>query len=165
MEQELLQFIGIFIVGVVCGVIIMLVLNKLTSGTASPKGLKQEYDDYQEKVESHFEETSKKFQDMTEQYQDLYKHLSVGATSLCRPDSVAAGLADQSAETVKLEKKGDAVVESASEPTVESDPSQGEVVSNAEELVASENAPEADKAPESQVELDSSSVKTEEKSA
>lgn len=164
MEQELLQFIGIFIGGVVCGVIIMLLLNKLTSGTASPKDLKKEYDDYQEKVESHFEETSKKFQDMTAQYQDLYKHLSVGAASLCRPDSVAAGLADQSAETVKLEKKDSAVVESASEPAVADSPVQESVVNEAENLVNSDEVPEANVVPETQAESDASETKAEEKS-
>ena len=105
MESELLQLIVIFVVGLVCGALIMLLWNKLSSGSASPAGLKQEYQDYQDKVEAHFEETSKKFQDMTEQYQDLYKHLSVGATSLCRPDSVAAALADESEPQVKLENK------------------------------------------------------------
>ncbi len=95
MEQELLQIIGAFAGGVVVGVVIMLILNKLSSGSASPSSIKQEFDDYQNEVERHFEETSKKFKDMTEQYQDLYKHLSVGATSLCRPDSVAAALVDQ----------------------------------------------------------------------
>ena len=105
MESELLQLIVIFVVGLVCGALIMLLWNKLSSGSASPSGLKQEYQDYQDKVEAHFEETSKKFQDMTEQYQDLYKHLSVGATSLCRPDSVAAALADESQPQVKLENK------------------------------------------------------------
>ena len=112
MESELLQLIVIFVVGLVCGALIMLLWNKLSSGSASPAGLKQEYQDYQDKVEAHFEETSKKFQDMTEQYQDLYKHLSVGATSLCRPDSVAAALADESEPQVKLEnKEPSAVVE------------------------------------------------------
>jgi len=105
MESELLQLIVIFVVGLICGALIMLLWNKLSSGSASPSGLKQEYQEYQEKVETHFEETSKKFQDMTEQYQDLYKHLSVGATSLCRPDSVAAALADESQAQVKIEKK------------------------------------------------------------
>lgn len=105
MESELLQLIVIFFVGLVCGALIMLLWNKLSSGSASPGVVKQEYQDYQEKVETHFEETSKKFQDMTAQYQDLYKHLSVGATSLCRPDSVAAALADESQEQVKIEKK------------------------------------------------------------
>ena len=105
MEQQLLQFMGVFIGGLVCGILLMLVINKLSSGRASASGVKQEFDDYQEKVESHFEETSKKFQDMTAQYQDLYKHLSVGATTLCRSDSAAASLADQSADTVKIEKQ------------------------------------------------------------
>jgi len=106
MEQELLQFIGVFVGGMVAGIIIMLILNKLSSGSASPSAVKQEFDEYQNEVEKHFEETSKKFKDMTEQYQGLYKHLSVGATSLCRPDSVAAALADQTSpiqETSKLE--------------------------------------------------------------
>ena len=105
MESELLQLIVVFVVGLVSGALIMLLWNKLSSGSASPGGLKQEYQEYQEKVETHFEETSKKFQDMTAQYQDLYKHLSVGATSLCRPDSVAAVLADESQTQLKVEKQ------------------------------------------------------------
>ena len=105
MESELLQLILIFVAGLLSGALIMLLWNKLSSGSASPSGVKQEYQDYQDKVEAHFEETSKKFKDMTEQYQDLYKHLSVGATSLCRPDSVAAVLADKSEDTLKIESK------------------------------------------------------------
>lgn len=109
MEQELLQFIGVFAGGVVVGIIIMLILNKISSGSASPSAIKQEYQQYQGEVERHFEETSKKFKNMTEQYQDLYKHLSVGATSLCRSDSAAAALADQRSpmdEPSKLEDAG-----------------------------------------------------------
>ena len=105
MESELLQLIVVFVVGLVFGALIMLLWNKLSSGSASAGAVKQEYQDYQGKVETHFEETSKKFQEMTEQYQDLYKHLSVGATSLCRPDSVAATLADQSQPQVRIESK------------------------------------------------------------
>lgn len=102
MESQLLQLIAVFIVGLICGALIMLLWNKLSSGSASAAGLKLEYQEYQEQVEAHFEQTSKKFQDMTEQYQDLYKHLSLGATSLCRPDSVAAELADESKTQVKI---------------------------------------------------------------
>lgn len=108
MEQELLQIIGVFAGGVVVGIIIMLILNKMSSGSASPSAVKQEFEEYQNEVERHFEETSQKFKDMTEQYQDLYKHLSVGATSLCRPDSVAAALADESSpmsRPAQLEEK------------------------------------------------------------
>ncbi|MBL4670652.1 MAG: DUF1043 family protein [Arenicella sp.] len=105
MESELLQLIVVFIVGLICGALIMLLWNKLSSGSGSAAGLKLEYQDYQEKVETHFEQTSKKFQDMTEQYQDLYKHLSVGAASLCRPDSVAAALVGESKSQVKISSK------------------------------------------------------------
>jgi len=113
MEPELLQFIIIFAVGLFSGMLIMLLWNKLSSGSASPSSVKQDYDEYKTQVESHFEETSKKFQDMTEQYQDLYKHLAVGATSLCRPDSVAATLANDTGDKLKLEKKSAAQAEIA----------------------------------------------------
>ncbi len=105
MDTLILQFIGIFIFGFVAGLASILLFNKLRSGSVSANGVKQEYDEYKNQVEAHFEETSKKFQEMTEQYQDLYQHLAVGATSLCRPDSVAASLADSASSTAKLENK------------------------------------------------------------
>ncbi len=101
MELELLQFLGGIAVGLILGVVAMLVFNKVKTGSASPAGVKQEFEDYKNEVEAHFEATSKKFQNMTEQYQDLYQHLSVGATSLCRPDSVAAALVDGSGPASK----------------------------------------------------------------
>jgi len=144
MESELLQLIVVFVVGLISGALIMLLWNKLSSGSASPAGLKQEYQDYQEKVETHFEETSKKFQDMTEQYQDLYKHLSVGATSLCRPDSVAAALADESQAQVKIEKKEE-VVEATSEAemAVEEKPAE-DGAAKAESDVSAEDSASGD---------------------
>ncbi len=96
MELDLLQVFSGFVAGLIVGIAAVLLFNKLRSGSASPSSVKQEFDDYKSQVESHFEETSKKFQDMTEQYQDLYKHLSTGATTLCRPDSVAAALVEGS---------------------------------------------------------------------
>ena len=114
MEPHLLHSLLVFSAGLISGLIIMLIINKLKSGSMAPSNVKQEYQEYQDKVEEHFEETSKKFKEMTEQYQDLYKHLSVGATSLCRPDSVAAVLADESESQVKLEKKPEE--EKVSEP-------------------------------------------------
>ena len=100
MEFDFLQIAIGFGIGLLTAVIAMLIFNKARSGSVSAAGVKQEYDDYRSQVEEHFEETSKKFQNMTEQYQDLYEHLSLGATSLCSPGSVAAELADQS-ESVK----------------------------------------------------------------
>ncbi len=94
MELDLLHIFVAFGVGLLVGVLAMLVFNKLKSGSASPASIKQDFDDYKNDVEAHFEETSKKFKNMTDQYQDLYAHLSVGATSLCRPDSAAATLGE-----------------------------------------------------------------------
>lgn len=96
MELDLLQISSGFLAGLIVGLLAMLIFNKLKSGSVSAGGVKQEFDDYKNEVEAHFETTSKKFQNMTEQYQDLYKHLATGATTLCRPDSVAAALADES---------------------------------------------------------------------
>ena len=102
MEPELLNFTLVFLLGALVGIVIMLLVNKVRSGSATPRNVQQEFDTYQEEVERHFEETSRKFKNMTEQYQELYQHLSVGATSLCRPDSVAAALADERSPMDKL---------------------------------------------------------------
>jgi uncharacterized membrane-anchored protein YhcB (DUF1043 family) len=72
-----------------------MISNKLSSGSVSASKIKKEKDDYQAEVEAHFEQTSKKFKQMTAQYQDLYQHMSVGATTLCRPENITPGLTDQ----------------------------------------------------------------------
>jgi len=144
MEPYLLQMFMAFLAGLVIGIIIMLLVNKLRSGTMSPSTIKKEYQDYQAQVEEHFEETSKKFKDMTEQYQDLYKHLSVGATSLCRPDSVAATLADASESTVKLEKPKE-VKAQAQEKVKEAAPQAQKTSATKSEPVADKKVPTADK--------------------
>lgn len=85
----------VFFAGLIVGVISILVFNKLRTGNIPPNAIKKEKDDYQAKVEAHFDETAKKFKNMTAQYQELYQHLSVGATNLCRPEKITAGLIDQ----------------------------------------------------------------------
>ncbi|MEM7359464.1 MAG: DUF1043 family protein [Pseudomonadota bacterium] len=107
-EIELLTAITIFVAGVLAGVGAMLLVNKLGSGSASPTKIKKEMEDYQEQVEAHFEETSKKFKAMANQYQDLYQHMSVGATTLCRPENIAPGLTDQSSPVAAQAAKNDA---------------------------------------------------------
>ena len=94
-ELELLPAALIFFSGLVVGVLLMLVSNKLTGGSITASKVKKEKDEYQAQVEAHFEETSKKFKQMASQYQDLYQHMSVGATALCRPENIATGLTDQ----------------------------------------------------------------------
>ena len=108
MEPYLLHNLLVFIAGLVVGIVGVLIISKIKTGRMTSAAVKEEYQEYQGEVEKHFEETSKKLKDMTEQYQDLYKHLSVGATTLCRPDSVAAVIADKSAEALKLENQAEA---------------------------------------------------------
>ena len=107
MEPYLLHNLLVFIAGLVVGIVGVLIISKIKTGRMTSAAVKEEYQEYQGEVEKHFEETSKKLKDMTEQYQDLYKHLSVGATTLCRPDSVAAVIADKSAEALKLENQAE----------------------------------------------------------
>ena len=94
-ESELLPIIAVFFIGVAVGILATLLFNKLRTGSVSAGSIKKEKEAYQTEVEAHFEETSKKFKAMAGQYQDLYQHLSVGATTLCRPENIAQGLTDQ----------------------------------------------------------------------
>lgn len=140
MEQELLQFFGGLAVGFILGVVAMLIFNKVKSGSVSPAGAKQEFEDYKNEVEAHFEATSKKFQNMTEQYQDLYQHLSVGATSLCRPDSVAASLVDGSDPSSKPAQIEDKTVEA--ETKAETKANQDSQPDEEEPSPTNENGPQ-----------------------
>ena len=94
-ELELLPTLLIFLAGFIVGIAALMINNKLSGGSVSASKIKKEKDDYQVEVEAHFEETSKKFKQMAAQYQDLYQHMSVGATTLCRPENIAPGLTDQ----------------------------------------------------------------------
>lgn len=104
-EQELLHYFLFTLAGFVLGIITVLLVNKLRSGSASPVKIKREMEQYQADVESHFDETSEKFKQMAVQYQDLYKHLSVGATTLCRPEHIVPGLSDARDPLATIEKK------------------------------------------------------------
>ncbi len=120
-DQELLQYFLVFVVGAIVGVLATFFTNKVRSGSASPIKIKQEFEQYQEDVESHFEETSKKFKDLTTQYQDLYKHMSIGATTLCRPENRAKGLSDESMvlTATAIEKKSDEQKSAANKASVD----------------------------------------------
>lgn len=94
-EIQVIPAVLCFFAGAIVGISAILLFNKMRTGSASAGKIKQEMEDYQGEVEAHFEETSKKFKDMAAQYQDLYQHLSVGATTLCRPENSILGLSDK----------------------------------------------------------------------
>ena len=95
-DSDLIFLLFVFAGGLFSGVLLTLLFNKLRSGSASPASVKREMEEYQSQVEAHFDETSDKFKAMAEQYKDLYQHLSVGATTLCRPEHVVPGFTDES---------------------------------------------------------------------
>lgn len=120
-DQDLVTLIIVFIVGLIAGILLTLLINKVKNGSASPAAAKKEMSDYQDKVEAHFDESSKKFKHLADQYSDLYKHLSIGATTLCRPENISPGLiADQNPLIEKLETETKTTIESEQE-TVEPD--------------------------------------------
>lgn len=143
MEAYIPLFILIFIIGIILGIVGMLSFSKYKTGSMSSTTVKKEYEEYQDSVEKHFEETSQRLQDMTSQYQELYKHLAVGATTLCRPESVAAGIADKSDPGLQLENQSDekATDEAqASEDQAESNDSQDETAEKSADEASEESA-------------------------
>jgi uncharacterized membrane-anchored protein YhcB (DUF1043 family) len=106
-DANLILLVSLFLGGIIAGVLLTLLYNKIRSGNASPAAVKKEMKEYQEQVEAHFDETSDKFRAMAEQYKDLYEHLSVGATTLCRPDHVAPGLKHDGNPLQSLPKSAD----------------------------------------------------------
>ncbi|NNF17056.1 MAG: DUF1043 family protein [Gammaproteobacteria bacterium] len=71
------------IAGFFIGIGVMMMLDRRKAGGKSVDQLREEFDDYREKVASHFGETSELFRDMTEKYRDVYNHLAAGSQSLC----------------------------------------------------------------------------------
>ncbi len=111
-DQNLVALIIVFVVGLIVGMLLTLLTNKVRSGSASPAAVKKEMEEYQDKVEAHFDESSVKFKQLADQYSDLYKHLSIGATTLCRPENISPGLiADNNPLIEKLEAETKTVIE------------------------------------------------------
>jgi len=131
-DQDLVTLIIVFIVGLIAGVLLTILINKVKNGSTSPAAAKKEMSDYQDKVEAHFDESSKKFKHLADQYSDLYKHLSIGATTLCRPENISPGLiADQNPLIEKLETETKTTIESEQE-TVELDQTNPDADANPE---------------------------------
>lgn len=138
-EFSLVPSLICFVVGFLAGVVTLMLFNKMRSGSASPETVKQQLDQYQQEVEQHFEQTSQKFKSMTEQYQDLYNHLSVGATTLCRPDSNITGLENKSEIVQQKIESDQATVDSE----IKSEPAETKPTDIKDELAEKESEPKA----------------------
>ena len=92
--QQLTQFefstivVSVFIAGLVIGCLIAYALLKRNNrpDAAQAKEIRQDFDEYKEKVDEHFSQTSEMFKDVTTQYKKLYDHMSFGAVDLCNAD-------------------------------------------------------------------------------
>lgn len=91
--QQLTQFefgailLTVLIAGLVFGCLIAYwLLQRRGSPAVQAKEIREEFDEYKEKVDTHFAQTSDMFKDVTTQYKKLYDHMSVGAVDLCNAD-------------------------------------------------------------------------------
>lgn len=122
MSESTVYALSGLLAGVLVGVVCTLIFNKVRGGSVSPGKVKRELEDYQAQVEAHFDETSDKFRAMAEQYKDLYQHLSVGATTLCRPDHIVPGLTDESNPLGANKQLSDQSSEAAASTSAKADP-------------------------------------------
>ena len=73
-----------FVVGLIIGVAVMALIARRSSGGRSLDKLREEFDEYRDDVNAHFEKSSELFRDMTEKYRDVYNHLAAGAQAFGR---------------------------------------------------------------------------------
>ena len=95
--QQLTQFefgaiiITVLIAGLVFGCLIAYALlnRKNSPNAAAAVKIQEEFEEYKEKVDSHFNKTSEMFKDVTTQYKKLYDHMAVGAIELSNADTIS----------------------------------------------------------------------------
>lgn len=94
--QQLSQFefgaiiITVLIAGLVFGCLLAYALlrQKNSSNADAADAIKEEFEEYKDKVDSHFNKTSEMFKDVTTQYKKLYDHMAVGAIELSKADTI-----------------------------------------------------------------------------
>ena len=94
--QQLSQFefgaiiITVLVAGLVFGCLLgyALLKRKNTPNAQAAEELKEEFEQYKDKVDDHFNKTSEMFMDVTTQYKKLYDHMAVGAIELSKADTI-----------------------------------------------------------------------------
>ncbi len=81
----------VLIAGLVFGCLIAwgLLNRKSNPNAVAAAKIQEEFEEYKEKVDEHFNQTSEMFKDVTTQYKKLYDHMAVGAIELSNTDTVA----------------------------------------------------------------------------
>ena len=94
--QQLSQFefgaiiITVLIAGLVFGCLLAysLLKRKNSPDEQATIAIKEEFEEYKDKVDDHFNKTSEMFKDVTTQYKNLYDHMAVGAIELSKGDTI-----------------------------------------------------------------------------
>ena len=94
--QQLSQFefgaiiITVLVAGLVLGCLLgyTLLKRKNTPNEQAAAALAEEFEQYKDKVDEHFNQTSEMFKDVTTQYKKLYDHMAVGAIELSKADTI-----------------------------------------------------------------------------
>ncbi len=94
--EQLTQFefgaivLTVLIAGLAFGCLIAwgLLKRKDNPNAVTAAKIQQEFEEYKEKVDEHFDKTSEMFKDVTTQYKKLYDHMAVGAIELGNADTI-----------------------------------------------------------------------------
>ena len=94
--EQLTQFefgaivLTVLIAGLIFGCLIAwgLLNRKNNPRAVAAAKIQQEFEEYKEKVDEHFNQTSEMFKDVTTQYKKLYDHMAVGAIELSNADTI-----------------------------------------------------------------------------
>ncbi len=76
--------LALFGLGIITGYALASMRARMEGGGRTPAELKQDFDEYQDRVDTHFAKTNALFARMTAQYREIYAHMSSGAQDLCR---------------------------------------------------------------------------------
>lgn len=94
--QQLSQFefgaiiVTVLVAGLVFGCLLgyALLKRKNSPNAEAAVAIKEEFEEYKDKVDDHFNQTSEMFKDVTTQYKKLYDHMAVGAIELSKADTI-----------------------------------------------------------------------------
>ena len=138
--QQLSQFefgaiiITFLVAGLVFGCLLAywMLKRKNSPNEQATAAIKEEFEEYKDKVDEHFNKTSEMFKDVTTQYKKLYDHMAVGAIELSKADTINMPRLEMQEEQVSESIEDDSLIK---EPSSDSrvDSTKDETVEPVEE--------------------------------
>ena len=141
--QQLSQFefgaiiITVLVAGLIFGCLLAYAILKRKNNpdAEAAVAIKEEFEEYKDKVDDHFNKTSEMFKDVTTQYKKLYDHMAVGAIELSKADTISMPRLEMQDTDEPDSDRDDTVID---ETTVE------EAAKTHEEIADSKPADQAD---------------------